>query len=522
MTDSLGLYLPAAVGYRLVGLARGVILTWVLTASEFGYFQIATVAVNVLMPLGGLGLSEAMTRYVPQYEAQHRLRAFLRQAWWFSLCVGVLICAGCLVLAEPLTGIVFGTSDGESARSAADRVGLTRWAIVAGLALIVHILLLAILRGLRMFMAVGLLELGSSLLFTVVAVALPLCGWADAEATMVGLVVGYGVFIVIVGLPFVAHLRRLADQSEPLITFAGIPDPPVAGARGADGPVAGARGSERAEASTEVWMQMLRYSIWSAMAGILWQVTQFCPMWYLQQTHGSEATAVFGSARLVAQAVLIAATSVIVVVQSAVTRTWESRGREAADRQLSLAFKVTGLIMLAGCGVLAGGAPLVVRMFPATYAAGAAIVPLLLAFFMVGGHLAFLIVHFVLIERPRYVCALWLVAAVANIAFAVWLIRPETTVEVAWRGASWAGLLGITVALLAALYWMRREHRLLDTGSAILIAATFSLVLPGYVLAATLAVVAVLVAASRLILDADDKRKLRESVADLLARVRRG
>lgn len=510
MTDSLGLYLPAAVGYRLVGLARGVILTWVLTASEFGYFQIATVAVNVLMPLGGLGLSEAMTRYVPQYEAQHRLRAFLRQAWWFSLCAGGLICAACMILAGPLTRIVFGTSADDSAGSSVHRVGLTRWAIAAGFTLIVHILLLAILRGLRMFLAVGLLELGSSVLFTVVAVALPLCGWADAEATIVGLVVGYGVFIALVGLPFVTHLRRLADQSQPLITVAGIPDPPVAGACG----------SEVAEGSTRVWMQMLRYSIWSAMAGILWQITQFCPMWYLQQTHGSEATAVFGSARLVAQAVLIAATSVIVVVQSAVTRTWESRGREAADRQLSLAFKMTGLIMLAGCGLLAGGAPLVVRMFPATYAAGAAIMPLLLAFFMVGGHLAFLIVHFVLIERPRYVCALWLVAAVANIAFAVWLIRPGSTTDEAWRAASWAGLLGITVALTATLCWMRRERRPLDTGSAILMAATFSLILPGYVLAATLAVVAVLVAGSRLILDGDDKRRLRESLAGLMTRMR--
>jgi len=488
VAGSLGLYLPAVVASRLVGLARGVILAWVLVKEEFGLLQIALVAASAIVPLAGLGLHEAMARYVPQYEARRSLRAFLGRAWRFSLGVGAIICAAGLVVAEPLAMAVFGADYGATVEG----VALARWIVMATFALIAYFLLLAALKGLRLFRAVSLLELAGSVLFTVLAVVFAWVGWASARAVMAAHVAGYGLIIVVLGWFFAVHLHRMGDQCESL-TAGGAVDEPA------------------------VWRRMLRFSVWSAVAAALWQATQFGPMWYLQKVCGPDPTAVFGGVRLITQAVLIGATSVIVVVQSTVTRTWESQGRQAADRRLSLAFKMTGLAMLAGCAALTAGAPLVMRLFPAAYAGGAAVFPVMLAFFMICGYLAFVVVHFVLIEKPLYAGGLWLIAAAASLILSWRLIQPGSGADAAMHGAAWASLIGASAALAVGLCWMRRERRPIDVGSLLLMAATYGLVLPGYVAAAVVVVVGALVFGGGVILDADEKRRVRQSVEGWLA-----
>jgi O-antigen/teichoic acid export membrane protein len=494
VADSLGIYLPASVGYRLIGLVRGVILAWLLTAAEFGLLQVAVVVVNVLIPLASAGLCEAVARYVPQYEARHALRPFLRRAWAFSALVAAVLCGLFFLAAGPLTRLVFASYQ-QAGTGAGQRVGLTRWAAATALILIVYWLVLGALKGLRMFLAVGLLELAGGASFTLAAVATGLAGARSADAMMAVQALAYAGVVGIIGSLLCRHLRRLPDQCGSAIPLA------------IDG------------AAPAVWAQLVRFSIWSALAGVLWQAMQYYPMWYLQKTHGPEATAVFGGVRLITQAVLIAATSVIMVVQAAVTRTWEAQGRQAADRQLGLAFKMTALFMLLGCGVLAVAAPLLIRLFPAGYGAGVQIIPEMLAFFMVGGHLAFVVLHFVLIEKTRYVFGLWLVGVLGNAAFARWLVGPELAPAAALHAAAWAGLLGITAALTAGLVWMRIERRPLDFGSALLLACTFALVLPGYVLGLLLVLLFVVVLGSTRILDGQDKAKVRNSASRLARRV---
>lgn len=494
VADSLGIYLPASVGCRLIGLVRGVILAWLLTAAEFGLFQIALVVVNVLVPLAGAGLHEAVARYVPQYEARRALRPFLRRAWVFSALVAAVLCGLFFLAAGPLTRLVFASYQ-QGGTGPGERVGLTRWTVAAALVLIVYWLVLAALKGLRMFLALGLLELAGGASFTLAAVAAGLAGVRSADAMMAVQGLTYAGVVGIIGSLLCRHLRRLPDQSEPAF-------PVAAGG-----------------AAPAVWTQLMRFSIWSALAGVMWQAMQNYPMWYLQKTHGAEATAVFGGVRLITQAVLIAATSVIMVVQAAVTRTWEAQGPQAADRQLSLAFKMTALLMLLGCGVLAVAAPLLIRLFPADYGAGVRIIPELLAFFMIGGYLAFVVVHFALIEKTRYVFGLWLVGVLGNAGFARWLVGPELAPAAALHAAAWAGLLGIAAALAVGLVWMRIERRPLDFGSALLMACTFALVLPGYVLGLLLVLLFVVVLGSTLVLDGRDKAKVRDSALRLVRRV---
>lgn len=487
--DALGIYLPAAVAYRSLGLVRGVILAWLIVPAEYGLLQMALVTVNVLMPLAGLGLNEAVARYVPQYEARGELRAFLRRAWLFAMATTAVLCGLTFAAAGPLTRLILGSAEAATA-DGSQRVELTRWAVACVLVLIAYMFLLAAIKGLRMFLAVSLLELAGGVGFTALAVVLAACGWRSADAVLVAFVAVYMLVTAAVGLLLIRHLGRSIGQ---------------------DGPLEGASRSD-------VPRQMVQFGMWLALAAVLWQIMQHYPMWYLQRTQGPQATAVFAGVRLIAQAILIAAVSVVMVVQATVTRAWEAEGPAAADRKLGLAFKTTGIVMLAGCGALVFAAPIVMRLFPADYGSGVGLVPVLTAFCMVAGCLSFLVIHFTLIEKTRYLFGLWLVGVLANAMFAHRLVRPDMPATDAMQAAAWAGLLGITTALLACLAWMRLEHRPIDRGAVLLIASAAALVLPTWCLAAWLTILLLLVLCTGLVLDDAEKLQVRQSAVRWVGR----
>ena len=126
---------------------------------------------------------------------------------------------------------------------------------------------------------------------------------------------------------------------------------------------------------------MLRFSLWASLAAITWQVLLGYPLWYLHKAAGARAASIFAGVQLIAQGMLIVAHSIVIVVQAGVTKTWESRGRAEADRDLLLAHKATTLLLLAGGAVVTVLSPVVLRILPAQYAS-ASVVPLLILFFL--------------------------------------------------------------------------------------------------------------------------------------------
>jgi len=496
--QSLGIYLPTAVVYRLVGLVRGVILTWLMVEHEFGLFQITLVAANVLLPLCSAGLSDAFARYVPQYETRHSLRPFLIRAVPFALAAAAVFCAIGFLATPALTRLIFFSMgrDVDVAKLISNPVRLTQLVLVMAFVLSVYFVLIAILRGLRLFLAVSLLELLQSLLFTVAAIATACSGYCSAEAIVLCCIASLVVTIVLFAIPLWRMIHGADDQTEPL---------PLAAGRLAAWPV---------------FDQMLRFSLWSAMAAMLWQALQYYPMWYLQKVQGPGVTAVYAGVRLITQAVLVGSASVVFVVQTSVTKTWETAGRDRADRQLLLAFKATSLLMLMGCVVLALGAPVIMRMFPHSYGYGAAVFSLALLFFLIAGQLGFLAIHFGLIEKTRYLFGLWAIGLAGNATFAAWLVRPELEPAAALDSAAWAGVLGVATAMAAGLLFIRITRRPIDLGSMLMIVAPFALALPGYGLAAIIAGVWLLAAATSVIFDVGEKQHIRDYVVAVVNRVR--
>src|SRR5262249_34291958 len=175
----------------------------------------------------------------------------------------------------------------------------------------------------------------------------------------------------------------------------------------------------------ELKRRLLAFSAWAMIAGVTWQVLQYYPAWYLNKIMGNEAVAVFSAVRQGGQLVLLCALTVGTVGMTAVVNTWEPGGVAAADRQLSLAFRGAGVVMLLGCAAISLARNVVVRLFSGSYSAGAEILPLQLFFFLIGGNFAFIVLHFTLIEKPRLQFLPYGIGVAAHVVLGQWFLGPR-------------------------------------------------------------------------------------------------
>lgn len=484
VSRALGFYIPATAVARALGLARGVILARLISEHEFGLFQVTLLVVNVLNPLCGLGLNEGIARYVPMYETRGVLRSYLRRAVPFVGGIALLLSAVIFAAAAPLGRAIYATlpEAGQVAVTPEAWTTLTRIAASVTFGTVVYFLVLAILKGMRMFRAVSALELLNNLLFTATTIAVAVAGWETASAMMAC----YGATLVFVIVVFALPMSRTIADEPARRAESAAPSP-----------------RERAIS------QLIKFSSWAAVAAIVWQLLQYYPMWFLQKTHGPSVTAVFGGVRLITQIVVVGAVTIIAVVQTAVTKLWESKGHDEADRLLLLAYKSTSLLMLVGCVAFALLAGPLMRLFPPSFAIGVPIVPISLMFFLVSSHLTFLAIHFALIERMRHLFLPWTLGLVCNVLFGVWLVSPYSPPERALMGAAWAGSLGISAALFAAIALMRHERRPIDAGTIVFWLGIYILALPAVIEATIVLGLLVIVAATNWIFTLDEKRQLR-------------
>jgi O-antigen/teichoic acid export membrane protein len=496
-TAAMGLYVPATAAVRLINFARLILLTWWMTTQQFGLLTIILLIINVLTPVCSLGLTEAVARYVPQFESRGRLRDFVRRA--LRMVAGVAAVSTVVLLAvAPVAGprffdqLVYGRHElGQLTRLAAVVIGL----------LILYFFMLAVLKGLRMIRALAFAELLHSIVFLALAYMACRSGHASAKTMTACYGASLALTLAVCGAGLWAALRSLPGQSAP------VDDP-------------------------ELHHRLLAFSSWAMIAGVTWQVLQYYPAWYLNKVMGNDAVAVFSAVRQVGQFVLLGAITLVTVVMSAVTRTWETRGAEAADRQLSLAFRGAGVVMLLGCAVIALARNLIVRLFSGSYAVGADILPLQLLFFLVGGNFAFIALHFNLIEKPRLHFLPYAIGVAAGVVLGFWLFGERfqwLRASAPWQllaplcgrllvagvsdplglgAASWCGVLAILAALAACLILLRSEGRRLDRGSYIVLGAALLLAANNVILIFGVLALVTLIASTEVVFTARERREL--------------
>jgi O-antigen/teichoic acid export membrane protein len=506
VSESLRVYLPATLLSKALGLARGMVLPWLMVPSEYGRLGVALMVVNLLLPVCSAGLNDAVQRYVPYHESRGSLRRFLRTAVPLVLAAGSVAALILLLAAAPVGSFLFQALEADSPATTGDKAAaLTRVAVLTALALVVFFLIVSTLKGLRMYRAIGLIELSTNAGFAVLAVLVCLLGWNSAVAVIGSYAVTLAAGSLVAFLPLPGVIRWIERHPARVVGPSGS---------AGSGPADGLNGPEpfgpTLATPAGIAARLFRFSRWAALAAVTWQVLLGYPLWHLHRVAGPEAAAVFAAALLLAQGMLIVANSIVTVVETAVTRTWESAGPAEADRHLLPAYKAATLVLLTGGCVVAVAAPWIMRVLPSAYAAGAAILPRLILFYLLAGHLLFLGIHFHLIERTRHLFVPWLLGVAGHVACSAWLVKPGAAATTA---AAWSGIVGMSVALAAALALMVIERRPLDRGAYLLVPAGFALAAPrAWVPLVVIGLLWTAVVASDWILTAPQKARLRQGL----------
>jgi len=283
--------------------------------------------------------------------------------------------------------------------------------------------------------------------------------------------------------------------------------------------------------------KLIRFSIWTTLAGVTWQALLYYPAWHLKKVHGDDVMAVFSGARQICNIVFVGAVAMSTVVMATITRTWETEGRVAAEKQLSLAFRTVGLGLLLLCGAISLTKHWVIRLLHADYAAGAEIMPLHLLFFLFGGYLAFLPAHFHLRERTRQMLWPWIAGVAISVILAIYLVGPTTgfvagaewaqTLDRLLGGvfvvgfldssglapAAWCGVVGMTAAVGVCVLLVTREHYRLDRGSVIVLVSAFVVAARPWLVATACLLLLALALRGALIFTADERRKVFRYIA---------
>lgn len=515
LAPSMGSYLTANVAIRIINFARILILTWIMTQPQFGLLFNILIVANVLIPLCSLGLNEAITRYVPQYEAAGSLAGFARRSLTMLLIVTALAVALLIALSPALGEFFYASILDDAATRAAFAAEAPALARVTGLIVAlsaVYFYLMAVLKGLRMFAALSWMELTHSVLFLAACVAMMFTGQLSAF-TIASL---YAASLAIPCVAFGLRLMPILLRWESQLGQAKL------------------EGLER---------KLIQFSIWTTLAGVTWQALLYYPAWHLNKIHGKEAMAVFGAARQLGNIVFIGAVAISTVVMATITRTWEASGRVEAERQLSLAFRAVGLSLLFVCVGLSMARDWIIRLLSPAYAEGAEVLPLHLLFFLLGAYLAFLPAHFHLRERTRQMLWPWVAGVAVNVLLAIHIVGPRTGAVVGTavhsavdrvmslvfvaglidaRGlapAAWCGVAAMVASVAVCVLLVTREKFRLDRGSILVLFA--ALIVPTQWWLLLPAATALLLAAvcSNVILTRAERRKIFRYIAEMPSHV---
>lgn len=484
---SLGASATATAASRAIGLVRGVALAWLIPQEQFGLLGVALLVANVLMPACSAGLYEGAARYVPFHESTGRLRRFVIEVSLLVVSIALVICGILVLFAGPVGSLLFSagrlaSGTGGPDAGFAQTIPLTRAVLACVLTLACYQTLLGVLRGLRMFRAVGTAELLSAVVFTLLAVVGACLGYTTAQAVMWGYALSCALSVAVFAPGLFARIGTA--RYEPIDRPKREPSP------------------------------LIIFSLWAAGTTVTWHALSYYPMWYLLKVSDSATVGTFHAVRIVTQLIQVGAVVLTGVVAADVNRLWEQQGRKAAVLRLELLTKASLIGLMTAATLLLLVRPLVMRVFPEAFAAGAAAYNPLVLFFLLVGIVGLAAVRLNLVEKPKLVFLAWLVGAAVNVAASFVLFgftsgSAGINGQSALQAAAWAGIAGVTASLIVCVAFANREAVGVDRRAIFLILVSYSAGL-GWLVALPVAIAVLAVAATtRSILTADDREQLR-------------
>jgi len=475
---SLKTYVPATMVYRGISLARGLVLAWLLArqAGQYAMLMVSVQVINILAPMVSIGLNEAITRYVPKYESDHQLIGFLKYSTRMVLAVTAGAAIVLLALAGPLGKYLFAVRG-----VPAGQTHSLMSAVVAAVAGIVfYFLVIAVLKGLRMFPALALMELVHGVLFLALSILAVVMISPQVANIIWAYLAAMCVPAILWGAGLIKKLSARTDQD---------------------------RGVE----SSGLSGKLLWFGAWTAFGGITWQAWQIYSLWHLRKFGSALDSDAFAGARLIGQVVLIVAAALIGVVTTSIYRTWESSSRSRANLLLNLYTKLAlAALLVLSCAIVVAK-DLIVSALPGEFAAAARILPQVVLFFQLSAALGFVAINFSLIEKTRLALWCWLSALVSNVILCVfWIVGAG-----ALSGAANAAAVACVPALCVSLVLMRAEGQPISRGLVLLLAASPLILLPVTVAVPAIIAITILACVTRLVFDDWERRLIAEYIRHL-------
>jgi len=200
-----------------------------------------------------------------------------------------------------------------------------------------------------------------------------------------------------------------------------------------------------------------RFNLIALAASLSWRAVAYVSFLLTNRSYGKADNAEFYAFLLLGQLVVYVADAAWTVIFAHVARLWESGRKGMAVFNLETAYKAVAAAVMTVTIVVYATSPLWVKILPAEYRAGVALLGGLLMFFQTIVHLAIMQIMAKLRERPVIISLAAAAGGAANVILALlWMPRYGPV------GAAWAAGVGVYLGAgaVTAVYFLAAHIRL--------------------------------------------------------------
>ncbi len=505
MADSLGIYVPAMMLQKALGLARILLFAHLMPKAEYGLWGLGLMIFLVASPIATLGANHGLTRYVSLYEARGKLAAFYHRVRTRCILAVLAVTAVGVAASGWITDLVIVSGALKAAATFSYRYQL--YVCLAALANVMaaglYHDLLSFLFGMRAYRLASAAELTFSVLFTVFGMA-GLALWPTALTVLTAHFLAEAVVLVAGVLLLQSALRQAEGYRG---NAQGWPLSEADAAAGeATVPPSDALGRVTDARLEHAFRRVLRFGLVAMIGNVLWLVAQHVSLYLTNQNYGKEEAAVFSAFLQLSQGVLLVSASAFAVVFAHVARRWEAFSPSAAMGTLETAYKAITIAMMAMTILILAAGPLWVRVLPSTFYEGLPLLGGLLMFFQSISNLSLLTSVARLREHPIVIAFTALAAGVANVLLVLWWLPRY---DYGPAGAAWAAGVGMMAGGTAVtlVYFLLAKVRVQPV-TYLLMGCSLLLLLPVWIATAIWAAVILLALITPLLFSRQEKRTL--------------
>ncbi len=513
MTESLGVYVPASVFQRALGLGRMLLFMYLMREAELGLWGLGAMIFTMASSLVTLGSNHGLVRYVSFYEARGQLEVFYRGMRWRVFACAVILVGAAMLGSGAITRHVIVSRLAASEITYNYQLSICMVALANAALLSLYHNMLGFLVGMRRYRAVSVLEISFAISFTALGTA--------ALLIMPKALALLAAHLVALAMVFVAGMILLQLAMERLGRDAGHEEVPSRGKQ----TLIPKPDSDTSEPGTAMplpvhqvaaeeppvfdgfFTRVLRFGFVEMVAGFLWLGAGYISFWLTSNLLGKVAGGVFFAFLLLGQSILALANAAGAVIFTHVAKLWESGERRPAVFILETSYKALALGTMTLSVLVYVTSPLWVKIIPQNYHSGRVLLIGLLMFFQAGAHLILLNILARLHERPIMVALGALAGGVANVLLAIWWIPQHGAVGAAL--AAGVGMYAGMMAVSLAYFLIVRARMHLNT--YFIMATPAMLLLPKWTLGLMWITVLIVTISTTWLLDARQKRILSSS-----------